>query len=184
MVNFFFRHWTGTVVIAAIAGWTIFYLPASPSFAVFQLKRAVDARDGEAAARFVDFESVVKQAGDEIVSERGAHGDILGQLLGQSALAVLSQPLANGARAWVKQEVESGAQDVQIPAAALAGAVVMLHRDGDAAYTSFRDRKGQQWEVHMARDEQGNWQVVEVKNIRQILERLQRQGQPSIAAPR
>ena len=184
MAKFFIRHWTGTVVIAAIAGWAIFYLPASPSFAVFQLKRAVDARDGEAAARFVDFDSVVKHAGDEIVSERSGRSDILGQLLGRSALAVLSEPVANVARAWVKQQVESGAQDVQMPAGALAGAVVMLHRDGDAAYTSFRDRKGQLWEVHMARDDQGNWQVVEVKNIRQILERLQRQQQPSIAVPR
>jgi len=67
---------------------------------------------------------------------------------------------------------------------ALAGAVVMLHRDGDTAFTSFRDGKGQLWEVHMARDDQGNWQVVEVKNIRQILAALQRQMQPSIAVPR
>jgi len=184
MANFFFRHWTGTVVIAAITGWAIFYLPASPSFAVFQLKRAVDARDGEAAARFIDFDSVVKHAGNEIVSERSAHGDILGQLLGQSALAMLSQPIANAARAWVEQQVHSGAQDVQLPAVALAGAVVMLHRDGDTAFTSFRDGKGQLWEVHMARDDQGNWQVVEVKNIRQILAALQRQMQPSIAVPR
>jgi len=108
MAKFFIRHWTGTVVIAAIAGWAIFYLPASPSFAVFQLKRAVDARDGEAAARFVDFDSVVKHAGDEIVSERSGRSDILGQLLGRSALAVLSEPVANVARAWVKQQVEQG----------------------------------------------------------------------------
>ena len=184
MVNFFLRHWTGTVVIAAIAGWTIFYLPASPSFAVFQLKRAVDARDAEAAARFVDFNSVVKHASDEIVSEQGGPSDILSQLLGRSALALLSQPIANAARAWVKQEVDNGAQDVQIPAAALAGAIVMLHRDGDAAYTSFRDRKGQLWEFYMARDERGQWQVVEVKNIRQILERLQRQEQQSTGTSR
>ena len=183
MVKFLFRHWTATVVIAAIAGWAIFYLPASPSFAVFQLKRAVDARDAEAAARFVDFDSVVKHAGDEIVSERSGRNDILGQLLGRSALALLSQPIANAARAWVKREVENGARDVQIPAAALAGAVVTLHRNGDAAYTSFRDGKGQLWEVHLARDEQGQWQLVEVKNIRQILERLQRQEQ-SIGTPR
>ncbi len=183
MASFFFRHWTGTVVIAAIVGWAIFYLPGSPSFAVFQLKRAVDAHDGDAAAQFVDFDSVVKHAGDEIVSERSGGNDILGQLLGRGALALLSQPVANAARAWAKNEVETGARDVQMPAAAVAGAVVMLHRSGDSAYTSFRDGKGQVWEVHMARNDQGNWQVVEIKNIRQLLAELQHQEPLPIGPP-
>jgi len=183
MTRFFFRHWTGTVVIAVLAGWAVFYLPTSPSFAVFQLKRAIDARDGEAAARFVDFDSVVRHAGDEIAAERSG-GNILGQILSQSALALLSGPMANAARAWVKNEVENGARDVQMPAAAVAGAIVMLHRNGDAAYTSFRDGKGRLWEVHMARNDEDRWQVVEVKNIRQVLEGLQRQEQQSIDTPR
>ncbi len=183
MVKFFFRHWTGTVVIAVLAGWAVFYLPASPSYAVFQLKRAIDARDGDAAARFIDFDSVVKHAGDELAAERSG-GNLLGQFLSQSAVALLSGPMANAARAWAKSEVENGERDVQMPAAAVAGAIVMLHRNGDAAYTSFRDGKGRQWEVHMARNDEGQWQVVEVKNIRQVLEGLQRQEQQSIDTPR
>jgi hypothetical protein len=54
---------------------------------------------------------------------------------------------------------------------------VMLHRSGDTAYTNFKDHKGQVWEIHMARQSDGHWRVVEVKDVEQLLEKLQREQQ-------
>ncbi len=71
-----------------------------------------------------------------------------------------------------------------MPAAAVAGAVVLLHRNGDTAYTRFRDRKGRVWEIHMARNSDGQWQIVEVKNIAQILARFQQEEQKQLGEPR
>ena len=63
MIRFALRHFTSILILAAVAAWAIFYLPNTPSWAVLRMKQAIDARDGEAASRFIDFESVVKHAG-------------------------------------------------------------------------------------------------------------------------
>lgn len=172
MASFVSRHWTAIVVVAAVLGWAVLYLPNSPTFAILQLKRAIDAHDADAAARFVDFESVVKHAGYELVENKAGAGDLLSQILGKGAVALFSKPAADALQAWAKHEVSTGAHEVQMPAIAVAGSLVTLHRDGDSAYTKFRDHKGQVWEIHMARNGDRQWQIAEVKNIRQLLEKL------------
>jgi Protein of unknown function (DUF2939) len=171
MTRFALRHWTGILVAVVVAWWAVFYVPNTPSFAVVELKRAIDNRDGEAAARYINFESVVRKAGYEMV-EKKEGGSALGQMLGKSAVDVLAKPVAQLARAWATKQVNDGARDVQMPPAAVLGAVVLLHRDGDSAYTHFRDNRGRDWEVHMKRSAAGVWQVSEVRNIGQLLEAL------------
>ena len=175
MMRFAIRHWTGILIAIVLAWWALIYLPASPSFAVFQLKRAIDARDGEAAARYVNFESVVKHAGYEMVQEKA--NDPLSQMVGKGAIDMFSKPLAQATRAYAVKDVNDGADEVQMPPAAVLGAMVMLHRDDGTAYTRFVDNKKREWEVRMARDEYGVWQVTEVKNLQQLLEKLQRDAE-------
>ncbi|MGD0073843.1 MAG: hypothetical protein ABSD31_05825 [Candidatus Binataceae bacterium] len=182
MTRFLMRHWTAVIVVVLIAWWTLFYLPNTPAFAVLQLKRAIDARDGAWAAQFIDFESVVKHAGYEMVADKSAGNNVLNQFLGKGAVDLFSKPVAGMVESWAEREVDNGAKDVQMPGAAVAGAVLLLHRDGDTAYTNFRDRDGKVWEIHMARAQTGGWQIVEVKNIQQLLDKLQRQ-QANPAAP-
>jgi hypothetical protein len=187
MMRFAIRHWTGILITIVLLWWALVYLPASPSFAVFQMKRAIDARDGDAAARYVDWESVAKHAGYEMVQQKAT--DPLSQMLGQGAIELFSKPLAQAARAYAVKDVNDGADDVQMPPIAVVGAMVMLHRDDGTAYTRFVDKKKQEWEVRMARNPDGVWQVTEVKNIQQLLERLQRSAekrynqQPSLPPP-
>jgi hypothetical protein len=171
MMRFAIRHWTGILITIVLLWWALIYLPASPSFAVFQLKRAIDARDGEAAARYVDFESVVKHAGYEMVQEKA--NDPLSQMVGKGAIDLFSKPLAQATRAYAVKDVNDGADEVQMPPAAVLGAMVLMHRDDGTAYTHFVDNRKREWEVRMARDEYGVWQVSEVKNIQQLLEKLQ-----------
>ena len=173
MGRFFLRHWTGAAILVAVAAWAVLYLPQTPSFAVFRLKRAIDARNADAAARYVDFESVVRHAGYEMVAgENGGGGVPLSRMLGQGAVELLAKPTAKIVEGWMRHEVETAAEEVQMPPVAVLGSIVMLHRSGGTAYTRFRDRKGREWQISMARNGDGQWQVVEIKNIRQLLEKL------------
>ncbi len=193
-MGFFSRHPIGILVVVVIAGWALFYVPTTPSFAIYQLKQAIDARDGATAATFVDFASVVKNAGYEMLQQNAKGGDVITALVGKGAVDLLAPPMAAGLQQWAAQQVDDGAKNVQMPGAAVAGAIVLLHHSGDTAWTNFRDNKGQQWDVHMAR-ENGHWRITEVKNVEQLLQRFQQErgignpamppgmGAPGAAAP-
>lgn len=174
MRRFVFRYWTGILVALAVLWWALFHLPNTPSFAVFELKRSIDARDGDAAARYVNFESVVRYAGYEMVQKQGNANDMLGQLVGKGAVDLLVKPMAGMVKAWAEKEVNDGAKEVQMPSVAVLGALVLMHREGDSAYTRFRDNRGQDWEVRLKRNSQGVWQVTEVKNVAVLLQKLER----------
>ena len=182
MLRFVLRHFTAILILVAIAAWALFYLPQSPTFAVLQMKRAIDARTGDAAANYVDFESVVKNAGHEMVQKQTG-GDPMSSMLGNAAIDLFTKPMAQIAKAWAVRKVNAGDPAVQMPNAAVAGAILTLHRSGDSAYTKFTDNKGQEWEVHLARGDDGQWRVVEIKNIEQLLEKLQREEQKNLNAP-
>ncbi len=181
MIRFVFRHITALAIIIAVAAWAIFYLPNTPTWSVLRLKQAIDARNGEAAARYVDFQNVVKNAGYQMVQQKAADNP-LGAMVGRAAVEFLSQPMAGMLEAWAKDEVNKGNPDLQMPGAAVAASLVVLHRSGDTASTQFTDRKGQTWEIHLARSPGGFWQVVEVKNVEQLLEQLKQREQKRFQA--
>lgn len=182
MARFAIRHLTAILIALAVAGWAVFYLPGTPSWMIVQLKQEIDARNGAGAARFVDFQKVVVNAGNEMVDERAGGGDVVTQFIGKGAVQLFSGPMAALLQSWAVSKVDDGARQVQMPAGAVAGAILMLHRDGDAAYTRWQDRKGRVWEVRMAR-EQGQWQIVEVKNVKQLLDQLQRESGNNASGP-
>src|SRR5271170_1039648 len=173
-MGFISRHAIGVLVFLVVAGWALFYVPTTPSYAVYQLKQAIDAHDGATAATFVDFPSVVKNAGYEMLQQNSKANDVITTLVGKGGADVLSGPLATGVQQWATQQVNSGARQVQMPAAAVAGAIVLLHRSGDTAWTDFRDDKGVKWDIRMAR-ENGHWRITEVKNVQQFLQRFQQE---------
>jgi hypothetical protein len=171
-MGFISRHAIGVLIALVICGWALFYVPTTPSYAIYQLKQAIDARDGATAATFVDFPSVVKNAGYEMLQQNSK--DVMTAMIGKSAVDLLSAPVAAGVQQWATQQVNSGARRLQMPAAAVAGAIVLLHHSGDTAWTNFRDDKGQQWDVRMAR-ENGRWRVIEVKDIQQVLQHFEQE---------
>jgi len=182
MFRFIFRHFTAMLILAALAGWALFYLPQTPSWAVLRLKQAVDAREGDEAAKYVDFESVVKKAGNEMVQNQGG-SDPLSAMLGNAAIELLAKPMAQLAKSWAVQKVDDGASEVQMPGAAVAASLVLMHRNGDTAYTDFKDNKGQEWEIHLARGDAGYWRVTEIKNIGQLLQKLQHDQNKHLGTP-
>jgi predicted RNA-binding protein with PUA-like domain len=78
--------------------------------------------------------------------------------------------------------VNSGAKQLQMPGVAVLGSIVMLHHSGDTAWTNFRDNKGVQWDIRMAR-QNGRWRITEVKNVEQLLRRFQQQRMGGGATP-
>jgi hypothetical protein len=196
MARFALRHWTAILIVIVAAGWAVFYLPDTPAYSIFQLKRAIDARDGENAATYVDFQKVVLNAGYEMVQERNSSGsggsgdgggtndpsNLLGNLIGKGAVDLLSGPMAALLKQWAIQQVNDGAKEVQMPPAAVIGAIALLHRSNDTAYTRWQDRKGQVWEVQMARAP-GGWKIVEVKNVKQLIDKLERHEEKGLDAP-
>src|ERR1700685_199459 len=167
-MGFMSRHAIGVLVALVVAGWALFYVPNTPSYAIYQLKQSIDAHDGATAAGFVDFPSVVKNAGYEMLQQNSNANDVITALVGKGAVDLLSAPMAAAVQQWATQQVNSGARQVQMPAAAVEGALVLLHHSGDAAWTDFRDDKGVQWTIRMAR-ENGHWRITEVKNVQQFL---------------
>jgi hypothetical protein len=187
-MRFALRHWTAILILVLIAGWAIFYLPATPSYAIFELKQAVDAHNGSAAASYVDFKKVVQNAGYEVLqNQNGDSGgtnasNIIAQLVGKGAVDMFSGPMAALVQQWAVQQVNDGAKQVQMPAVAVAGATLLLHRNGGTAYTQWTDHKGQVWEVRMEREADG-WKIIQVKNVAQLLEQLKGQQQKQFADP-
>lgn len=184
MLRFLWRHAIATLIIIAVAGWALFYVPGTPSYAVFQLKRAIDARSGDAAADYVDFPSVVRNAGYEMVQQNAAkNGDgIFASLFGKGAVDLLTQPTAAVVKTWAVRQVDDGAKDVQMPAGVVAGAILFIHRSGDTAWTNFRDNKGREWKIRMAL-ENGRWQIVEVKDIQQLIARIEHEQEKRLNSP-
>jgi hypothetical protein len=174
MGRFLLRHWTAVLVLVVAFVWAVFYLPNTPSFAVLELKMAIDARDGARASEFVDFQSVVRNAGLEMVRNQGGSSDPLADFIGKGAVQLFSAPAAKLVQQWATQKVDEGAKQLQMPLGAVAGAMVLMHRSGDTAYTRFHDHKGQLWDIEMARNSGGQWQVVEVKNIQQLLDQFEK----------
>lgn len=170
MLKFIIRHFTAILVLLAVAVWGLVYLPRTPTWSVLQMKQAIDARDGDAASAYVDFESVVKHAGYEMVKKRGGDNPI-GAMVGKAAVDLLLTPMAQVAKSVAVRKVNDGDQAVQMPGAAVLGSIAYMHRNGDTAHTVFKDTKGQQWEIHLER--QGDrWRVSEIKNIGELLDKL------------
>jgi uncharacterized iron-regulated membrane protein len=182
MLRFAFRHLTAIVVVGVIAAWAIFYLPNTPAWSVFWMKHAIDAHNGEGAAQYVDFPAVVKSAGYQMVKNRAA-SDPLTAMFGSAAVEALSGPMAQLTRAWAVGQVNDGRKELQMPAVAVLGAVVLMHRDGNTAFTKWTDPKGQTYEVHMTRGDDGIWRVSEVENVDQLLQKLKEHEQKQFQTP-
>ena len=181
-MRFLLRHATAVLILAALAGWAVFYLPYTPTWAMLRLKQDIDARDGDEAAKYVDFESVVTKAGQEMVQKQGGN-DPLSTLIGNAAIGLFAKPAADLARQWTIQKVDEGAREVQMPGSAVAASLVLLHRNGDTAATDFTDNKGRRWRIHLARYPDGYWRVTEIEDVGKLLQQLQNQHLGAPAPP-
>jgi hypothetical protein len=175
MSRFLLRHWTSVSVVVILAAWAAFYLPTTPSWTIIQLKRAIDARDGATAGAYVDFPSVVRSAGYQMLQKNNTDGNIISDMIGRGAVDMLSTPMASIAQSWAQHEVDEGQRDVQLPGWAALAAIATMRRDDTGASTELTDKKGQHWVIRFARGDDGRWRIVEVDDIKQLLGKLENQ---------
>src|SRR5258708_40338768 len=126
-MSFISGHAIGVLIVLVVAGWALFYVPATPSYAIYQLKQAIDARDGATAATFVDFPSVVKNAGYEMLQQNSQAKDVITTLVGKGAVDLLGAPLAPAVQQAASLQVNNTARQAQMPPSALAGPTPLPH---------------------------------------------------------
>lgn len=184
------RTSAGGIVALVLGWWLLLYLPASPSWALWDFYDAVEARNADAAASFIDFQSVTKNMMDKGFKTAGAKrapgGMDPGQRMMKEALArgignLLTGPIAETMKAEFERKVSQGDPQTRITRWELLAAIIKLDRHGDSAETSGTDDKGQKYQITFSSKPDGHWKVVEVdgdaiqKGIEEGLRKSQRQ---------
>ncbi len=167
----------GCLALALAAGlaWTF-----TPSYAVYHIRRALETHDYERFARYVDVDSVVGHALDELglssPPDRDGGGGSLADLLRQglqSLGAELRGLVSDGAGFVVEQAVRDQSRQLPaIPTVAILGALFAGEtRDGIRRFP-IRLQNGEQIEIRMQKSDQGVWRVVAVTNVKGLLAEL------------
>ena len=139
--------WPGVVVgalLAGLAGFLVAVLPATPTWALWEVKRAVDRNDVRALQEMVDVPAVAGRALNDLAG--GGGGDGPGFDLKSAALSLLSggkvltvfndpdKPLRLGAgdfvSAWWNMKREGDLSTVTLDAGGHRVSLVMRHEDG------------------------------------------------------
>ena len=175
-------------MIMALVIWAIWYLPGTPSYAVYRFHEAVSERDGPAAAAFIDFEKSIKSLVSQYTDAAGEKSDeqsAFSSMVAQGILGAMSPSIS----AHVKVEFEKAVEDPKSKVATvgeigpvqLAGILFGLRRDGNMAYLKFNDRDGKMIEVTLTKEED-RWMATAISgssvrdSIRESLEEEGKSG--------
>ncbi len=191
-----FRHprsTAGAFAALLIGWWFLLYLPASPSWAMWNFYDAVKARNGDAAASFIDFQSVTKNMMDKgfksaaakPAPEQNPGERIMKEAVARGIGSLLTAPLAESIKADFERRVSQGDPRVQVTRWELLGAMIRLDRHGDKAETSGTDDKGRKYKITFSSEPGGRWRVVEVDGdaIQKEIEQGLRKSQQMRASP-
>jgi len=166
------------LLIAAGYGWTF-----TPSYSVYQIKRALETHDYDTFSRYVDVDNVLDNALDEFAgneekeTEESAPGGLLGKVLRKGFLKNLARDARPLVKAGLQVVVEQTVRDrdhelPQIPLAAVFGALVHERTtDGDTVSFPIKIKKGERIQVKARQTPKGRWKVIEVSNLSALINR-------------
>ncbi len=185
--NFFARRqrWVIVLIGGALCGVLAFSAwVGTPSYALYRIKRAVDTQDLEIFKHYVDLDSVLSHALQEVggkffdqeatdgpkdrIPQQSSHKGLLKGLLRRFAPEVKGL-LQDGARQVVEQMVTQPREKPLIPYLALVAAMWQVHKEGQQAFLPIKTKKGDIVEVIMNKASEGYWRVVEVMNVKALL---------------
>lgn len=157
----------------------------TPSYSLYCLKQALDTHDYETFSRYVDVDSVLDHALDELgaTESQGMEKPQLKGFLGKLARKGLFKFLAGDAREVTKAglsiAVEQAIKDrerplPQIPLLAVPAALWLGRSEGELVVFPVKLKKEQVVEVKMRRASPAPWRVVEVINLKVLLPAFQR----------
>jgi hypothetical protein len=185
----------GGIVVLLMAGigyaWTF-----TPSYSVYRIRQALETHDYELFTRYVDVDSVLDHALDELTNlesknseESTAHGPLAQALRKKRPF----KEFAEGARAMAKaglefvveQSVKNRENQLpEIPASALVAALWVGRAEGDTVRFPIKVKKGARVEVKARRTPEGLWRVVEVENLPALLPALKPRSTREKTEPR
>jgi hypothetical protein len=164
------------LVAAAAYAWTF-----TPSYTLYQIKRALETHDYPTFARYVDVESVADHALDEFMGANMQHSqeqtskDPLGGIFQRGFLKDLVRDVRPMLKAGLEIAVEQGVRDQsrslpRIPAVAVIGALWYGFTYRDIASFPVKIKRSEQIiEVKARRTSQWLWRVEEISNLSALL---------------
>jgi len=137
------------------------------------MKQAIDARDGDEAAKYVDFESVVRNAGREMVAEAGWYRSVELDARANAAIDLLTKPMAQVAKSAAIQKVDDGAREVQMPALRSRARLYCCIETATLRPPTSPTTRASAGEYTWRAGGDGYWRVTEIEDIEQLLQKLQ-----------
>jgi hypothetical protein len=182
-----------TLVAISLMGWWAFYLPATPSWAVYSLYRDVRNHDGGAAEQLIDFESVTKglvntaitehETGSAARDEEGAGA--FGEIFARGIASLMVAPMSDAFKSRFEQWVDSR-DDAKYPmnVGPVLEAILQLRRQGSTAFSQITDTKGETLHITLNRESGGDWKITAVdgKSIREAMRDSMKSGDASPSA--
>jgi hypothetical protein len=170
------------VLLLAGAGyaWTF-----TPSYSLYRIKQALAAHDYETFSQYVDLDSVLDHALDELAESEGEKTEIpglrgsLGKLLRKGLFKTLARDARDITKASLEILVEQAVKDhtrplPEIPTAAVIGALWLGQAENDTVVFPVKMKKKKKIEIRTRQTPQGLWRVIEVSNLSALLPALQR----------
>jgi len=165
------RIFGAVLLVLAVAGWWLFYLPSTPSWAVYSLYRDVKNHDGAAAQELIDFRKVTKGFIDTAVMQHeareatpeGQDEAAFSEIFARGIAGLMVGPISDTLRSRFAQWVDNH-EDAKYPIGLgpVLEAVVRLHRQGSTAFTQLTNDKGETLQVKLTRENVGDWRITSV----------------------
>lgn len=157
----------------------------TPSYSLYRLKHALDTHDYETFSRYVDMDSVLDHALDELGNSESNEGEkprlkgFLGKLERKGLFKFLAGDAREVTKAGLSIAVEQAVKDhdrplPQIPLLAVPATLWLGRSEGELVVFPVKLKKEQVVEVKMRRASPEPWRVVEVTNLQVLLPALRR----------
>ena len=167
----------------------------TPSYTLYCLKRALETHDYETFSRYVDIDSVLDYALDELgetesgETEKPRLKGFLGKLAGKGLFKFLTGEGREVTKAGLSIAVEQAVKNrdrplPQIPLWVVPASLWLEHAEGELVVLPVKLKKERVVEIKMRRTSPEPWRVVAVTNLHVFLPALQRklakpdEGQP------
>lgn len=163
------------LLAGAVYAWT-----CTPSYSLFRIKYALEAHDYATFSRYVDVDSVIDHALDDLAEgdtqglTEDAPRDLLSGLFGKRVLKDLARGVRPLMKAGIAIAVEQAVKDQdrplpQIPFFAVIGALWYGSAEEDRVSFPIKLKKGKHIAVKAKQAPNGVWRVDEVDDMRTLL---------------
>lgn len=181
--------WFNKVILGAGAGLVLIFVgyiawTSTPSYSLYQIKRALETHDYARFADYVDVKSVAGKAFDELgqfkqqKEDKPSSGGSLADLLRQgfkSLSGEIRNIVSAGADIVVEQVIIDRSRELpEIPTLAIIGAIFTGETQDGVRRFPISIKDDEKIEVNMRKSDEGVWRVLEVTNVETLIAQLKK----------